>query len=455
MKVLFTNPPWWGSEVKVTKTSRILRRKSFANRWERGVRSGSRWPHTYIGRSSPGNPIFGDYLPFPFFLAYAASYVQAGIGEKGKVVLRDSIARSESYEEFYRFVLENGFSHIIFESASPSWEHDKKIILEIRKQNPDVQIAVAGPISSLGKQIIQELGVEAVLKGEFEKNSLKFVNGQRGVFEHDLLTTEEMNSSPYPYFEDEVMKIYWDANPHGQKAPHFQLWSSRGCPFKCIFCVWPATMTGNDPEGQSRRSVRYYSPEYVEGLITEAKERFGFQSIYFDDDTFNLGTSHVSKMCEVMKRVGLPWSAMCRADTIKMEIWESMRDAGCFGVKLGFESGDQQVVDRIVNKHLDLDYAAEVVRHLKKLGMTVHGTFTYGLPGETKSNMERTRQYIESLPFDSVQESGTAEIEGTPLAKLREVGSLEAYPEANLPDETPVYLDGRKRALQIIEEMRG
>lgn len=455
MKILFSNPPWWGNQVTITKKSKYLRRKSDFVKWERGVRSGSRWPHTYIGRSAPGNPVFGDYLPFPFFLAYAASYVQEGIGSKGTVVLRDSIARSESYEDYFNFVKENQFTHIVFESASPSWEHDKQIIERVKRENPGLIIAVAGPISSLGDKIINEQGVQAVLKGEFEKNSLKFVKGTLGVLDHDLLTIEEMNSSPYPYFEDEVMRIYWDNNPIGQKAPHFQVWSSRGCPFKCIFCVWPATMTGNDPEGLSRRTVRYYTPEYMEGLITHAVEKYGFRSVYFDDDTFNLGTSHVSKMCEVMKSIQLPWSAMCRADTIKMDIWKIMKDAGCFGVKLGFESGDQQVVDRIVNKHLDLDYAAKVVHHIKSLGMTVHGTFTYGLPGETKRNMEKTRQYIRSLPFDSVQESGTAEIEGTPLAQLRKLGSLEAYPEANLPEETPIYLDGRKRALQIIQEMRG
>jgi radical SAM superfamily enzyme YgiQ (UPF0313 family) len=213
-------------------------------------------------------------------------------------------------------------------------------------------------------------------------------------------------------------------------------------------------MTGNDPDGLSRRTVRYYSPEYVEGLINYGIKKFGFKSIYFDDDTFNLGTSHVRKMCEVMKRVNLPWSAMCRADTIKMELWQEMKNSGCFGVKLGFESGDQNVVDKIVNKHLDLEYAGNVVKHLKKIGMTVHGTFTYGLPGESIESMKRTKQYIKSLPFDSVQESGTAEIEGTPLAKLRSVGSLEAYPDANLTSVTPIYLDGRKRALDVIQELR-
>src|SRR5690606_9291034 len=107
-------------------------------------------------------------------------------------------------------------------------------------------------------------------------------------------------------------------------------------------------------------------------FLTELVERFNYRCIYFDDDTFNLGNRHVLGMCEVMSRIGLPWSAMCRADTIKMDTWRAMKESGCFGVKLGFESGNQWVVDNIVKKNLDLERAREVVYELKRLGMTVH-----------------------------------------------------------------------------------
>jgi radical SAM superfamily enzyme YgiQ (UPF0313 family) len=90
---------------------------------------------------------------------------------------------------------------------------------------------------------------------------------------------------------------------------------------------------------------------------------------------------------------------MCRADTIKLETWKLMKETGCFGVKLGFESGSQYVVDKIVNKHLDLEFSKQVVREIASLGMTVHGTFTYGLPGETKEQMLETKKLIKSLPF--------------------------------------------------------
>ncbi len=149
--------------------------------------------------------------------------------------------------------------------------------------------------------------------------------------------------------------------------------------------------------GEGKRSVRYYHADYLEPYLRHIIEKYRFRSIYFDDDTFNLGNSHTVEMCRMMKRIGLPWSAMCRADTIQMATWSVMKESGCYGVKLGFESGNQYVVDKIINKHLDLAYAESVVRRLRKLNMTVHGTFTIGLPGETPEQMRETLEFVRSI----------------------------------------------------------
>jgi radical SAM superfamily enzyme YgiQ (UPF0313 family) len=181
----------------------------------------------------------------------------------------------------------------------------------------------------------------------------------------------------------------------------------------------------------------------MEAFLTELMAKYRYRTIYFDDDTFNLGDKHVERMCAVMRKINVPWSAMCRADTIRMELWQEMKDSGCFGVKIGFESGNQEVVDTIVNKRLDLEYARQAVAEIKRTGMTVHGTFTYGLPGETATQMFDTKRYISTLGLDTLQESGTAEIEGTPLHTLRNSRSLAKYSGAKLDDEYVPELDGR------------
>lgn len=439
MTILFSNPPWW----EVDAARKALRA---------GVRAGSRWPFTMLSRCSPDQFRYGEYLPYPFFMGYAATYVAKNTG--ARVRLRDSIALREGYQSYLTYLLQEKPDYLFIESATPSWDHDTNIITSIHQHLPDTKIVICGPIASLkAKTILETLPVTACIKGEYEKGAVKVVNGATGVIEHDLLSTAEMNAAPYPYYDETIARRYWDANPIGQSFPHAQVWSSRGCPFKCIFCVWPATMTGNDPDGTNRRTVRHYTPDYMEGFLRDLTERFHYKSIYFDDDTFNLGNSHVVKMCEVMRRIRLPWSAMCRADTIKPETWQLMRDSGCFGVKLGFESGSQFVVDQIVNKALDLEEARATVLELKRLGLTVHGTFTYGLPGETKEQMLETKRFIASLPFDSIQESGTAEIEGTPLHTLRKTGRLGAYAAAKFDRNYVRGGDGLKKFQNVIGEL--
>lgn len=443
MKVLFSNPPWW-EDVEWHR---------LRPRHRQGVRAGSRWPFTYPGRSKPDKFKMGDYLPYPFFMGYAAAYAAAKTD--AQVVLRDSIARRESNEVFYEYLRAERFDYVFIESATPSWGYDVQVVQRIHQLLPECRIVLTGPITATDPQkLLDELPVYACIQGEYEKGSVLALGGQGGIIRHNLLTKEEMNSSPFPAWDEVCAHRYYDHHPLGQKKPQAQVWSSRGCPFKCIFCVWPAAMTGNDPDGKSPRTVRHYTPEYMEAYLKEIVGRFGFKCIYFDDDTFNLGNAHVLKMCDVMTRIGLPWSAMCRADTIKKETWKVMRDAGCFGVKLGFESGSQRVVDTIVNKHLDLEESREVVRHLKTLGYSVHGTFTYGLPGETREDMVATKKFIKSLPFDSIQESGTAEIEGTPLHTLRKAGTLEAYAGARIDANYTREVDGNKKMQLLVKELK-
>jgi radical SAM superfamily enzyme YgiQ (UPF0313 family) len=330
--------------------------------------------------------------------------------------------------------------------------HDKVLIERVKKSLPHTIVAVTGPIATTGTQILSQAPVDAAIKGEYEKGSVAVVNGARGVIDFNMLSVEEMNAAPTPYFDDTIAHQYWDANPKGQKAPQAQVWSSRGCPYKCIFCVWPAAMTGNDPDGDGTRSVRHYSADYMENFLADLVRRYYYKTIYFDDDTFNLGNRHTLALCQVMQRIGIPWSAMCRADTVHRDTWKAMKESGCFGVKIGFESGNQFVVDKIVNKHLDLGQAKDVVRYIMDLGMTVHGTFTYGLPGETREQMLETKKFVKDLGLTTFQESGCAEIEGAPLRTLMEKGQLRVYTAATT-EGYDRYADGNVKFQELTKTL--
>lgn len=417
MKILFSNLPWWAN------TDGELRQ---------GIRAGSRWPFSRIPAHAPGQFQFGGYLPVPFFLTHAAGWTQTLL-PGSEVVVRDSIARGETYSEFGYFLQRFNPKWVVVETATPSWPHDQEVIRRmIAPLNMKVLLCGTLPEKEHANILNDFPCVHAILMGEYDKLVAKAINGQRGVYQHDLLSVTEMLFPPFPVWDEACLTNYWDGCPVGHQPPQLQMWDSRGCPYKCCFCVWPAVMTGNDPLGESKRSVRFHSPEYVETYIQHMLNQAPYQSIYLDSDTFNLNQNHTRKISEVMKRIGLPWSAMCRADTIDRDTWRLMKDCGCFGVKIGFESGSQWVIDHIVNKKLDIAAARDTCHFLQhELGMSVHTTWTIGLPGEKPEHVRETMQLIEAMTQDwshsTHQLSGTATITGTPLDHIAQGEKLAKY----------------------------
>lgn len=450
MKILFSNPPWWewvGHNIDTYQG-------------RQGIRAGSRWPFTRVGPHVPDHFQYGHYLPCPFFLTSAAAYAERHF-PGAQVRVRDSIARGESYGSFFAFLKHQVPDWLIIETATPSYAHDLNLIREIKALHPSIKIILAGTIVA-GADFRRPPEVFAAVRGEYERGVVSIIRDDPQTMrtvDFMLLTREELNALPPPLVDPVCEGRYCDANPRlpsGDQFPHLQIWTSRGCPFKCCFCGWPATMTGEDPDGTKRRSVRAHSPEWVHLMILqrlmEGKDRgVAYKSIYIDDDTFNLTDTHACAISDVMKKVGLPWSAMCRADTIKPETWKIMRDAGCFGVKIGVESGSQRVIREIVNKHLDL----HAVEHthlplLKELGFVVHTTWTEGLPGETHEERNETHAMIARLYEKGLhkthQLSGTAEISGTPLHTLRIKGDLARYPGAKIGPGYELSFDGQSKA---------
>jgi radical SAM superfamily enzyme YgiQ (UPF0313 family) len=187
--------------------------------------------------------------------------------------------------------------------------------------------------------------------------------------------------------------------PGGIPAPSLQMWSSRGCPFRCIFCVWPQIMY----EGNLYITR---DPEDVANEVEYCIKKWNFQSFYFDDDTFNIGKKRLLKLGEeIAKRdLGVPWAAMCRADTTDKETLRALKESGLCAVKYGVESASQELVDAS-DKSLDLSKVEEMVRYTQEIGIRVHLTFSFGLPGETHETAMKTIKWSQFLNPDSIQYS--------------------------------------------------
>jgi radical SAM superfamily enzyme YgiQ (UPF0313 family) len=377
MKVLLSNPPWFPDEGK---------------RW--GIRAGSRWPFT--AASGCG------YYPYPFLLGYATSYLQSrGI----QAWMVDSILTRESMDSYFDRLRHFRFDYVVIETSTPSIDWDLKVARDIHSRGLG-KVILTGPHATVfADDLVQHPYVHSVLKGSYEQNLHEaLTTGRCGVF--DYRHPDDIDSLPFPY-RDSTAYRYEDRFPVSPPGPILQLWGSRGCPYRCVFCLWPPVMYQNRYASRSAGSI-----------LAEVRDVLGrlprFTSLYFDDDTFNIGNGRMLEICRGLREIGIPWSAMCRADTTSIEIFEEMRASGCYAVKLGVESGCQELVDRC-NKKLDLKTVEKAVQELKRMGMFVHLTFTFGLPGETIDTIKRTRAYYRRLQPNSSQESYCTPFPGTPF----------------------------------------
>lgn len=386
MRVLLVNPPW---------------RDEIKGRY--GVRAGSRWPFTL---STPGG-----YKPFPFLLAYTISYLrQKGIDAR----LLDSIVLQHTYDHFFNEVDELSPNFVVIETSTPSIDNDLKIAEQLYKKG--YKVILTGPHATVfAEDIIKLEFVDSVVKGEYERGIFERISSNKsGIYEYNIF--DNLDELPFPYRDKETIFLYND-NPLGCLGHQVQVWSSRGCPFRCTFCLWPPVMCMN--------KFRQRSISNVIEEIEESIGRFGKNiNIYFDDDTFNVGDKRTQGLARGIKGLGIEWAAMCRADTTSFDAFTVMRKCGCQGIKLGVESGCQELVNAC-NKKLNLKLVSRLCKHLRRIGMRFHLTFTFGLPGETKKTIEETINFAIRSGADSVQFSLTTPFPGTPYYRIAQNKGLK------------------------------
>ncbi len=190
------------------------------------------------------------------------------------------------------------------------------------------------------------------------------------------------------------------------KHPYISHYTGRGCPAQCTFCLWPQTVGGH--------SYRARSPQAVAAEMAHAKRLFpNVKEFFFDDDTFTALAPRAREIAKLLGPLGLTWSCNARAN-VNFETLQTLRDNGLRLLLVGYESGNQQILDNI-KKGVRLDEARRFTRDCQKLGITIHGTFILGLPGETRESIRQTIAFAKELDVFSIQVSLAAPYPGTEL----------------------------------------
>ena len=382
LKTLFLNPP------------------SFEN-FDGGA--GSRWPATREIES----------YWYPVWLAYPAGMLEGAR-------LLDAPSHHVSAEETINIARDYGF--LVLFTSTPGFPGDIRLVKKIREVNPRIKIAFVGPhVSVLPERSLKDCPeIDFVVRKEFDYAVCEFAQGKpleeilgisflkNGSVVHtpDRPEVQDLDSLPHV---TEIYRRDLDVTKYNVPFllyPYVSLYTTRGCPAQCTFCLWPQTLSGHP--------WRKRSTDDVAREMAKAKELWpDVREFFFDDDTFNIQKVRTIELCEKLKPLKLTWSCTSRVTT-DYETLKAMKEAGCRLLIVGYESGDPQILKNI-KKGATVERARQFTKDCHKLGLVVHGDFILGLPGETHDTIRTTVAFAKELDVETIQVSVAHAYPGTEL----------------------------------------
>lgn len=247
---------------------------------------------------------------------------------------------------------------------------------------------------------------------------------------------EDLDTLPFPD-RDAIPKISLYRPPIGcyLREPVVSIITSRGCPYKCIFC--DKSVFGN--------KIRFFSTEYVLSEIELIIKKYGARELAFLDDTFPCNKTRFYSILEgiIKKNFKIKWSCMANANDLDKDTVKLMQKAGCWQIAIGIESGDDKILT-LIKKKSKTDEIAKIAEIAHREGIYVKGFFMLGHPGETEKTIEKTKNFALSLPLTDVTCTIATPIKGSEFYKI---ASSEKYGKFNTSAEqskfnywTPVFI---------------
>lgn len=167
--------------------------------------------------------------------------------------------------------------------------------------------------------------------------------------------------------------------------------SSRGCPYRCIFCEAGGT------------KWRARSPANIVAEFKECYEKYNIREIDIFDSSFTINKKRVLELCRLLKETGLnkkiAWNVRSRVNTIDVEVLEALKEGGCYRIFYGIESGDSEILKKL-RKEISLERVREIIVQTRKAGISPFGYFLIGAPGETRESARKTIDFAKTLPLD-------------------------------------------------------
>jgi len=310
----------------------------------------------------------------------------------------------------------------VIHTSTPSFPSDARVAAALKAENPTLTIGMVGAAVAVAPEASLKAApaLSFVARSEFDFTIQEVAQGRsfaripgltyrvNGHVKHtaDRPVLEDMDALPFVtpvYKRDLTVENYAIGY---LRHPYVSLYTGRGCRSRCTFCLWPQTVGGH--------RYRTRSPEHVAEEMALAARLFPqVKEFFFDDDTFTDDLPRAEAIAGRLGRLGVTWSVNAKAN-VPYATLKVLRDNGLRLLLVGYESGNQRILNH-VRKGLRLDVARRFTRDAKALGITIHGTFILGLPGETRETIEETIRFAREIDPHTIQVSLAAPYPGTAL----------------------------------------
>jgi hopanoid biosynthesis associated radical SAM protein HpnJ len=340
---------------------------------------------------------------YPVWLCYPAGLIPDSKvldAPPHKVSIEQTVAMASDYELLVLF------------TSTPGFNVDVKIAEMMKDTNPKLKVAFVGPpVTTEPERTLRATSaIDFVVKREFDYAIRDFALGKplEEIPSVAFRKNGGIQNNPEAPVIENLDELPWASKIYKRDLdftrynvpfllnPFISFYTSRGCPAQCTFCLWPQTHSGH--------RWRLRSSDDIVNECRWALENFpGLREIFFDDDTFNYQKARTIELCSKLKPLKFTWSCTSRVTT-DYDTLKAMKDAGCRLLIVGYESGEQQILKNI-KKGATIDMARRFTANCKKLGLTIHGDFIVGLPGETRDTIRTSINFAKELDVETIQVS--------------------------------------------------
>lgn len=283
--------------------------------------------------------------------------------------------------------------------------------------DPNIVVIAGGVYATIDYlKIMQNLSIDYCVRGEGEyviRELIQYLNGKQdnlpfeGIVYRsngEIISTsrafvEDLTKLPWPDYSLVKLDDYLNNEDREgpvwvSERPALRLIVTRGCPIGCSFC---------QVEYISGKRTRTRDPEDVVNELLNLKQKYGIKSVIFEDDNISMNRGFFMRLLELMieKQLNLKWIIQAFAIfTLNNKMLDLMVEAGCVGVNVAIESGNQRVMDEIVLKPLKLDKIPPLIKLIRDRGLFVIANFIIGFPGESWEEIRETIRFAEYCGAD-------------------------------------------------------